>query len=69
MAVLLSPIRPGELLPLETAKAGMGWGRAAYRTAVSKGLKVKSVGKRKYILFDDLIRFVAETGDDQSGNE
>lgn len=61
----ISTSRPGEILPgalysREEAVARLGWGKAAWRSALHDGLPVFYRGGRAYVFADDLIQFIRD---------
>lgn len=61
----LRAIQAGVSYPQSTFSSITGLQKAALRTARRKGLRVRYVGSRAFILGDDWLRFVAEHGDDE----
>jgi hypothetical protein len=61
---LCSIILPDALYGLDEAKQRLHWKEAAMRTARRKGLKVKYMGGRGYILGSAIIAHVTEHGKD-----
>jgi hypothetical protein len=51
-------IIPGRLYTLSAACSRLKWGRAAYRSAVSQGLRVLRKCGRAYLSGTELIRFI-----------
>lgn len=51
-------INPTELLTLDELRDRFGLGTAAMRTARRQGLKVRQVGRRRFVLGKDLLDFV-----------
>ena len=54
----LEAIRSDELLPIEVAQQRLGLGLWAVRQARRKGLKVRRIGRRSYVLGSDLIEYL-----------
>ncbi len=44
------------------ARARMGWGVAALRKARERGLLIRRIGKRSFILGTDILSFIAREG-------
>lgn len=53
---------PGEMLTMDALRKRCGWGSWAVRQAKKDGLVVRRVGNTRFVLADDLIRFVTERG-------
>lgn len=58
----LGSISADELLTLDAIKARLGLGVAAMRTARRRGLVVKRIGSRGFVLGEDLIAYLAKHG-------
>ena len=52
-------IRRGELYGKSEACRRLGWGRASWRSAIRKGLKVSRHGRLAYVTGDEIVRFLA----------
>jgi len=59
---MIGTIQADELLPLEVVKDRLGLGTWAMRKARQKGLRVRKIGRRGFVLGSDLIHFVRENG-------
>lgn len=55
-------ISADELYTLEEIKARLGLGLAALRTARRRGLPVRKIGRRGYVLGRDLIAYLEREG-------
>lgn len=53
----LQVVREDEIVPLADFARRLGLGPSAMRTARRQGLRVRRIGRRKYILGRDLIAF------------
>lgn len=51
-------VHHGALYRADELKARMGWSDSALRSARRHGLKVRYVGKRAYVLGEDVISFM-----------
>lgn len=51
-------VREDEIVPLAELDARLGLGPSAIRTARRQGLKVRRIGRRKFVLGRDLIAFL-----------
>lgn len=51
-------VREGEIVPLAELGFRLGLGPSAIRTARRQGLKVRRIGRRKFVLGRDLIAFL-----------
>ncbi len=56
----LGEIHPDVMYPLPEFQERSGLGKAAMREARQKGLKVRRVGRRHYVLGKDFIAYVEE---------
>ncbi len=56
----LGEIQPEVMYPLSDFQERSGLGKAAMREARQKGLKVRRVGRRHYVLGKDFIAYVEE---------
>ena len=61
-----TPDRPGEIsadsiYTLDEIELRLGLGQAAMRTARRAGLKVRKIGRRRYVLGKDLLAYVETT--------
>ena len=54
-------ISADQVLTLEAVQQELGLGRHALREARRKGLKVRRIGRRGYVLGADLIAFIRDT--------
>ena len=54
-------ITPGCLMTRAEVMARFGWGEWAWKSAVKRGLKSRTLGKTRLVLTDDLIAYVKET--------
>jgi hypothetical protein len=55
-------IRRDAIYRVDELKERMGWRDAAFRAARRRGLKVHHVGKRAYVLGEDLFAYVTAGG-------
>ena len=55
-------ISANELYTLEELRARLGLGAAALRTARRRGLKVRRIGRRGYVLGKDIMEYVERAG-------
>jgi hypothetical protein len=55
-------ISPETLYTLPEFRARVGWGRHAWYSAKNKGLRVRHVGNRAYVLGADAIEFILQNG-------
>ena len=51
-------IKADEAYPLEYVKQGFSLGATALRTARRKGLKVKKIGRKSYVMGKDLLHYL-----------
>ena len=51
-------VREDEIIPLPELARRLGLGQAAMRAARRQGLKVRRIGRRKFILGKDLVAFL-----------
>jgi hypothetical protein len=51
-------VREDEIVPLAELDVRLGLGPSAIRTARRQGLKVRRIGRRKFVLGRDLIAFL-----------
>jgi hypothetical protein len=51
-------VREDEVVPLADLEARLGLGPAAIRMAKRQGLKVRRIGRRKFVLGRDLVAFL-----------
>lgn len=57
-------IEPDVVYTLQRAMMEMNWGRAAFRTARRRGLRVKYAGRTGYVMGRDLIDYIDRAGRD-----
>ncbi len=57
-----TPLIPGTLYTLQDFQAATGMKKTALRTARERGLKVRYVGNRGFILADDFLEYVQAEG-------
>ena len=55
-------IQSGSAYTLRETKARLGWGTVALRRARERGLPVRRLGRRSYILGSDLIDHIRKEG-------
>ena len=56
----LEPIQSDTIYPLAIIKARLGLGSAALRTARRKGLKIRRLGRRSFVLGADVRAYLEE---------
>jgi hypothetical protein len=54
----LQVVRADEIVPLTELDARLGLGPSAMRMAMRQGLKVRRIGRRKFVLGRDLVAFL-----------
>jgi hypothetical protein len=58
LAWLQRVVREDEIVPVADLEVRLGLGPSAIRTARRQGLKVRRIGRRKFVLGRDLIAFL-----------
>lgn len=61
-------IDPSMLYRRDELLARLGWGSAAYRTAIRQGLRTFESGRRTFILGSDLVAYVKATSTAEEGH-
>ncbi len=56
-------IHEGEVLPLREAARRLGWGQKTIRAAQRAGLRTIAMGRLKYIVGSDLLKFFGQQRD------
>jgi len=59
---MIDAVRSDELIPLPVVREKLGLGVWALRKARQKGLRVRKIGRRGFVLGSDLIRYAQEHG-------
>ena len=62
-------VHPSVLYRADELKARMGWSESAFRSARHAGLEVSRVGKRVYVLGDDVITYLKQQRKKPYGRE